>query len=489
MRGQILDGLKWDIVGKLINQFVGFFITIVLARLILPEEFALLAMITAFSSFVNGFVNFGFSSAIIQKKSVSSEELSSVFVINILLGILITITFYFSASFIARFYQHYELKSIAQVLSTTFVISSFGLLPWALMEKRFQFKLRMQVSVLSAVISGSLGVALAVKGYGVWSLVYQTVVNEFCRSFLSFILVKFRPKPVLNFHCLGGLSKIGLPIMLSGLMGSIFLRLDYLLIGKFFPSSILGLLFRAKSFRELIVRFSSESVGRVLFPVFSEKQNDRVWISNTALKSITMLIILVSTVTALLLVVDFELFYFLFGKKWFGAVRYFRLLLLSSITYPVVTVCTNVLIGLGKTKRFLIIDVVEKSGLVLGLVLAVHSRNIIYYLIVDLVTRYVVATIYLLRLEGVIDLKIGRILIVIIPYVVALVSFVTLVKLFSMGLDSKMFSTMMLKLSALCICLLLYWKIEMRFNHSSNFRELGKLAAGMFSRNSIKLFN
>lgn len=484
MKDKIISGFKWDFFGKISNQLVGFGITIILSRLLLPKEFAILAMVTAFSSFVNGFVNMGYSSAIIQRRDVTAVETSSVFFFNVLSGFLVSAIFYFCSTLIASFYQIIELDKIAKTLSLTFIVSSLGLVPMALMEKRFYFKSIMKVNLISATISGILGVFLALNDFGVWSLVYQILVNELLRSILSLWMIRFRPILIFNLTSLKDLSRVGLPIMASGLLNSIFQRLDYIVVGRFFPAELLGLLFRAKSFRELIIRYSSDSLGRVLFPAFSERQDDTDWIRNIATRSLLVLSFIVISFSSLLLLVDYEMFYILFGNNWTGAVPYFQILLLSSVSFPVAKICAKVLISIGKSQQFLKVDIIEKLGLLLGLLAAVMTRDIFYFLLIDMFTRYIVVFIYLRILDENIQLKVGELIYRILPLLVY--SIVTIYSL-KLCLDITTLSVQLLFTVKGFLFLVSYYvfvKIDLRLNKKSVFFELADVLYGI--RKNIK---
>lgn len=405
MKNNIISGLKWDFVGKMLNQSFGFIVTIVLARLLEPDDFALLAMVSAFSAFVNGFVNFGYTSALIQKKNIKDDDIYSVFYFNIVVAIFISLLFYLSAPLIATFYNNLLIEPIAKLLSLTFVLSSFGLVPWALLAKNLEFKLRMNVSVISGFVSGLFGIIFAFSGFGVWSLVFQVLINELLRSLLSIFYNNFQIKFLFSITSLKSLSKFGVPVFVSGLINSIFSKIDYLIIGKFFPVTLLGLLYRAKSFRTLIIRYSSDSLGKVLFPVYSKKQDDIAWVSsitNFSLKTTFYIIIFLSM---LLFLVGEEMFVILFSEKWLGAVPYFKILILSSVTFPMISILGNVLIGLGKSTRFLFLDMFEKIGLLIGIVLAVYKNNLLLYLYIDFIIRLISFGIFYFHVNKVIFLN------------------------------------------------------------------------------------
>lgn len=409
MKKEITNSLKWQLIGKIVNQSVGFFITIILSRLLIPEDFGLLAILVAFTSLVNGFVNFGFSSALIQKKQINKDETSSVFYVNIFMGVLLTIVFFFASNFIGDFYQDDRISKMAKVFALTFTINSFGLIGLALLEKEMRFKDLMKLQIISGITSGIIGVILAFNGFGVWSLLIQSLINESIKAILALWFSSFRPKLSFSFTSLKPLWKYGSNLFISGLLNSIFLRIDYLVIGKFFPAALLGLFYRAKSFRTLIMRYTSDSLGKVLFPVFSKKQDDLEWIKKSVEESLIIVVSIIGLFSAGLYCLGEEIFIILFSEKWIEAVPFFKILLLSSITFPIISILTNVLNGLGFSRKFLYADFFEKIGLIIGLVSAIYFNDFLLYLYVDLLVRYLNVCLFLYTVNKIVPLNIKRI--------------------------------------------------------------------------------
>lgn len=407
MKHQILNGFKWDLFGKLGNQIIGFLITILLARILNPSDYGLLAMVVAISSFVNGFINLGFTSALIQKSKISDIEVSSVFTLNICLGLLLSFIFFVSSGLISNFYEIPELKEIAQVMSLSFFINSFGLVGLALLAKKLDFKSTMIINLVSGITSGLFGLILAYNNFEVWSLVYSSLLNEAIRSCLALHKSKQKLRFKISFPSLKPLFNYGSKLFISGLMNSISNQIDYLIIGKFFSPNILGIFYRAKSFRTLIIRFFSESLGKVLFPAFSLKQNDKKWIASTIKNSIIIVIQCITLLNTLLILNSYEIFSILFTDKWLGSVKYFEVFMLSSIFIPLNNICGSAINGLGHSSLFLKIDLTEKIMLMLAVVSALVTENLILYLYIDGLIRFTMLLIYLSSTKSliIVDIK------------------------------------------------------------------------------------
>ncbi|WP_288955301.1 lipopolysaccharide biosynthesis protein [uncultured Polaribacter sp.] len=471
MENKILNSFKWDLLGKIINQSVGFVITIILSRLLMPEDFGLLALLVAFTSLVNGFVNFGFSSALIQKKTINITETSSVFFLNVFMGTVITVIFFFLSKFISEFYGDYRLNSLAKVFSLTFVINSTGLVSLALLEKEMRFKELMKIQTVSGMTSGVIGVTLALNDYGVWSLLIQSLINELLKALLALRISSFKPLFLFNYNALKPLGKYGFNLFLSGLLNSIFFRVDYLVMGKFFSPVLLGLFYRAKSFRTLIMRYTSDSLGKVFFPVFSKKQNDFSWMRKTILESLVIVSSLICFIATGLFVLSEEIFVILFSEKWVGAIPYFKILLLSSITFPIISIFSNVINGMGFSKKFLFTDIFEKIGILFGLIFAIYYKDFFIYLYIDLFVRYLNVFLFLYTVNKIISIEIKKI--------IFLLAFVSSVFLFSIFAISSVFSffhdiniyfMFILKGVGVIIIFALAIFIENKFNNNSIYK-------------------
>jgi O-antigen/teichoic acid export membrane protein len=399
----------WDLIGKVGNQGVGFVISVVLARLLEPADFGVLGMALAFSALANGFVNCGFSSAIVQKKAVSRKELSSVFHLNVAMGVILGGLFYLSSDLIGLYYNNKLVGDIAKVLSASFIINAFGLVSLALLEKELKFKERTYIALISGTLSGVVGLSLAFSGFGVWSLVLQSIINELLRSVLAIYYARFIPTRTFRFRHLRKLWGFGFNLFLSGLLNSIFFRIDYLVIGKFFPAATLGLFYRAKSFRTLVLRYTSESIGKVLFPTFSQKQTDIPWVRRNSEKALFYGAMAALFLIGGLYAVSDELFIVLFTKKWAGAVPYFKVLMFGALAFPLTGILGNVLNGMGHSRKFLMIDVVEKGGMVIGLVVAVVSHSFFSYLWIDVAARFLGVFLYFAAVHRLIGLDLIRI--------------------------------------------------------------------------------
>ncbi|MCA9441303.1 MAG: oligosaccharide flippase family protein, partial [Candidatus Omnitrophica bacterium] len=216
---------------------VQFVIGIVLARLLLPEQYGLIGMLSIFMAVAQSFVNSGFGSALIQKQDVTHIDTCSVFYFNILVGIVAAIVLCAIAPFIAVFYNQPILTPLTRAMSVIIVINSFALIQTSLLNKRIDFKTSTKVSLTASLTSGVVGIGVAYSGFGVWSLVAQQLVASIVTAALLWILNSWRPAWVFSFSSLRSMFGFGSRLLLSGLLNQIFANIYLLVIGKAYSAT------------------------------------------------------------------------------------------------------------------------------------------------------------------------------------------------------------------------------------------------------------
>jgi O-antigen/teichoic acid export membrane protein len=363
-----LDNLKakgarafiWDFSGKMATQGMGFVISIFLARLLEPSEFGLIAMVMVIIGMADVFTDVGLGGALIQRKKVLSVHYSSVFYFNLFIGSLLTLITYFSSRWIGAFYNNAELIPLAQVMSLSFVINAFSSVQISKLRKELNFAAITKSRFMASLLSGGLGVSLAFYGYGVWSLVAQTLSMGLFLNIFIWSISRWSPSLLFSFKALTQLWGFGFRMFLSSLLDAVFTRLDYLLIGKLFMPTTLGYFQRAKSLNLMVIQYSSSSLMRVLFPVLSKIQNDLPRLRKIIVKMTGVISFVVFLLLGGLYLVSEELIILLFGDKWRPSVNFFQILVFSGFGYPVSALLINVLRSRGNSKAFLRLEIYKK---------------------------------------------------------------------------------------------------------------------------------
>jgi len=357
-------GLKafiWDFLGKLSTQGMGFVVTIFLARLLEPSDFGLIAMIMVVVGVAQVFTDVGLGGALIQRRKVLPIHYSSVFYFNITIASILTCITYFSADFVAEFYNNQELIPLTQSISFLFVISAFSSVQAIRLRKQLNYATLTKLSFISSLLSGCVGILLALNGFGVWSLVAQVISQGLFYNLLLWKVTHWFPGFSFSFKALKQLWGYGFRMFLASLLEAVFARIDFLIIGKVFSASTLGYFQRAKQFNSLVVHYSSASLMAVMFPLLSKVQNDLPRFKNIILKSLNLLCLVVFVLLGGLYLTAEELIIFLFSDKWLPSVKYMEILILSGFSYPISALLVNVLSSRGNSKAFLKLEILKKT--------------------------------------------------------------------------------------------------------------------------------
>lgn len=367
-----IKAFVWQLLNKVLTNGMGFIVSIFLARLLEPSDFGLIAMIMVIFGLANVFTDVGLGAALIQRRRALPIHYSSVFYFNVFIGGFLTLLTYQSAHLVSEFYNNEALLQLTQAMSFLFIITALTSVQNTLLNKEIKFALLTKISLLSAFISGVTGIALAFGGAGVWSLVAQLLVNGIIYNIVIWFVSTWRPNLSFSWKALTQLWGFGFRMFLAGMLDAIFVRLDFLIIGKLFTPATLGFLQRAKSLNNMVVQYSSASLMAVLFPVLSKIQNDLPRFQNVIIKTLGIICFVVFLMLGGLYLISGELIVFLFTEKWLHSVGYFQILVLSGFSYPVSALLVNVLKSRGDSKGFLRLEIYKKVIMTLNFIVLYH---------------------------------------------------------------------------------------------------------------------
>ena len=360
LKAQGTTAFIWDFFGSIAKNGMGFIVSIFLARLLEPAEFGLIAMIMVIIGMAQIFSDIGLAGALIQRRRVLPIHYSSVFYFNIFIAFILTIITYFFAPNIGHFYHNPDLIPLAKVMSLLFVISAFSSVQNVKLRKELNYALLTKVNLMASFTSGVIGIILAFNDAGVWSLVAQSLSQGIVYNILIWNRANWKPSLAFSFKALFQLWGYGFHMFLSGLLETIFTRLDYLLIGKLFEATALGFFQRAKSLNLFVIRYSSQSLMNVLFPVLAKVQRDLPRFQNIIIKSLGVISFVTFLLVGGLYITSDELIVLLYGDKWLPSVHFFKILALSGFAYPVSALLVNILSSRGNSKAFLRLEIYKK---------------------------------------------------------------------------------------------------------------------------------
>lgn len=343
--------LSWDLLGSIGQQGVNFIISLFLARLLAPEAFGIVGMALVFISLFQVFADFGLASALIQCEQPTTLMYSSVFWLNLGVGILLCLVFQVVAPFIGKFYENDAVTLLIRYLAFGFIISALQGVQAIILTRNLDFKALSIRHLIAAAVSGFLGVGMAFQGYGVYALVVQQLSAGFIGALLLWWASKWLPRWEFSWQAIRTLMSFSAYIFFSQFLNVLLTRLDVLLIGKLFSPSTLGYYSRAESLNHLVVRYSSNSISKVFFPVLSRIQNQPNEFRILFLKILEAVAFIVFMLSGLLFITGEFLILLLFGEKWQPSVIIFQILILKVFNYPINSVLISSFLALGKARE------------------------------------------------------------------------------------------------------------------------------------------
>jgi len=369
-KGKLAKAAFWGSTGVIGKQVIVFIVGIILARILEPSDFGLISMIVVFSNLGNVFIDFGFSKAIIQAREINRTELSTIFYFNIFLGLIIAVLFYLSSGAIATFYNQPELVNLTRFISLIFIFNSMSLVQRSLFLKKIDMKSESIIIVAAALLSGGIAITLALTGFGVWSLASKLVLFAFFEACMLWIMSKWVPEIIFRISTLKRFLAFSLNMFGAGLLNFLSQNLDKLLIGKLFNASTLGYFDRAKQFNGFLQESFGRIMGKVMFPVLSERQDDAHEFNLLYRKSINMVGLLFVPLFFSLSLVAEPLILLLLTDKWLPSVPILQILAISGFALPLSSIMVNSIAAKGRAKLFLQIGIIKNSlglaGILIG---------------------------------------------------------------------------------------------------------------------------
>lgn len=355
-----ISGIGWSVVSRLGRIGLQFVIGAILARLLSPADFGLIAMITVFSGFANIFMDLGFGSALIQKQDARPEHYDSVFWLNVAAGLLLMVLFMVSAPLLARLYSQPLLTPLTLVISTNFFIAAFSSVQIALLQKRLLFNWLAYAELGALVLSGGVAIGMALAGFGVWSLATQTILMSLLLVLFVWFSSEWRPAWRFDRRAVGEL--IGFSSNLLGFNSlNYWLRNgDNFLIGRFLGTDALGIYGRAYSVMLLPLQMVSRTVGQVMFPAFSSIQDDRPRVARIYLRMTRTIAFITFPAMIGLWVVTPHFVPVVFGNQWLAMIPILRILCLVGMLQSIGTLNGNLYLSQGRS------DLQFRVGVVIG---------------------------------------------------------------------------------------------------------------------------
>ena len=347
---QIIKNTYWSGFEVISQQFIQILISIILARLLSPKDFGMFATISIFLYSGWQIIEGGLSGALTQNKNISDVHKSTVFWYNIFVSVLIFFVLWIFSKNISIFFNNTELTNVIRALSFNFILNGISNVHFSILQKELRFKERTIVGLVSIVISGFIGLYLAFSGFGVWSLVFQSLSFSFVKTLMLLKIYSWKPKLIFDYGIFRSMFSYGKNLMFCMLLRSIFQNIYNIVIGKLYSIIDLGFYDRGRRFAVLAYDTPSTFISRTLFPTLSVIQDDinEVRIKFNAFVSFS--IILIWPILVGLNLTGDMFIHIILGEKWLPSVPYFKIICLIGMMYPIHILCYGLLNSLGHSK-------------------------------------------------------------------------------------------------------------------------------------------
>ncbi len=323
------SGIIYSVLSKYSDIVVSIFVSALLARLLTPSEFGIVAILVVFISFFNLLSNLGISPAIVQHQSLSDEDISSIFSFTIVLGFIFSVLFFLSAPLMAYYYNEPAITNLARLTSLTIFLNSIQIVPNALNLKKLRFKEIGIITVAVHIITGIVAIILAYIGFGFYSLIINSILNGFLGFIAYFYLAPVKPTFRISIESIRKIAKFSSFQFLFTFINYFAMNTDNLLIGKYFSPKALGFYDKAYKLMLMPVQNLTFVITPILHPVLAEYQNDKIIIYNTYTKIVKILAIIGFPLSIFLYFNATEIINIIYGNQWGESIPVFRLLALS----------------------------------------------------------------------------------------------------------------------------------------------------------------
>lgn len=371
-RKAVFSNLIWRFMERCGAQLVSVVVSFVLARMLDPAVYGLVAKVTIITSIMLVFVDSGMANSLIQKKDPDDLDFSSVFFFNVAFCLVLYVGLFFSAPLIAEYNGQPELTAIVRVLGLTVVVAGVKNVQQAYVSKTMQFKRFFFATLGGTAVSAAVGIAMAYKGFGVWALVAQQLSNVTINTCVLWLTVGWRPKAMFSLKRLRALLGYGWKLLASGLLDTVYNKLREIFIAVFYTDTDLAFYNRGNALPNLIVENINSSIDSVLLPVLSAEQDHAEQVREMTRRAIKVSSYIIMPLMMGLAVCAEPFVRFFLTEKWLPCVPYLRIFCFTYSFYPLHTANLNAIKAMGRSDLFLILEIVKKAVGITALLLTMR---------------------------------------------------------------------------------------------------------------------
>ena len=361
LKKKTVKGVAWTSLNQVVSLGFGFVIGVILARLLSPSDYGLLAMIGVFNAIAMAFINSGFGNALVRKPDLTEDDNTTAFGFNIVVAVVMVGVIWLIAPFVAQFYDKPILCSLLRVEGFLLIVSSFKIVQNTQLSRALNFKAKMIINVTSQVIAGVVAILAAYRGFGVWSLVIQHFVSSITGLILLWLISPWRPRGRWNKKSFSYLWGYGSKLLASGLLDTVYSNIYPIVIGKFYSAADLGQYTRAKGYASIPSEGFTSVLQQVTFPVLSRIQEDDLRLATSYRRMLRFSVFLVFPIMIGMVALAYPLVISLVTDKWAQCVPYLQVICFAYMWYPVHAINLNLLQVKGRSDLFLRLEIIKKA--------------------------------------------------------------------------------------------------------------------------------
>lgn len=343
LRDKVAMGVAWSVAEKIGSMLLQVAVSIIVARLLMPDDFGVMAIMTFFTALALVVVDSGFSQTLIRKSEPTAEDYKSVFVFNIAISVLLYIGLTLTAPIVARFYEHDVIARIAPVLFLLLPVNALCVIQNTIFIREFRFDMLSKINFASSCVAGVIAIAMALAGMGVWALVGQRLGTMTAKAALLWLCSDWRAGGVFSTSTLRAMSPFSFRLMFTDIISAVYNNVAQLFIGKMYSTDTLGYFNQAQKLKELPVSSAMQSIQSVTYPALSNIKNDAAKFADSYRRVMMVTAFVMFPMMVGMIAVADDMFALLLGERWMPTVPYFRILSLCGVFYPVSMIAYNIL--------------------------------------------------------------------------------------------------------------------------------------------------
>lgn len=386
LKQKTVNGLFWSSFDSIINQGGSFIILILLARILTPVEFGLVGLTIIFITIAQVIAEGGLSYALIRRQDCTKKDFSTVFYFNITLSILLYVLIYTFSPFIATFFNQPILSQIIKLLAISIVIGSITSVQQTILTKKINFKVQAIISLIAVLLSGTISIYLAIKGYGVWSLVWRTLINQGVRSILLIFHNRWVPLFCIDSSSLKAMLHFGYKFMIINLLNVISKNIYNAIIGKSYSPTTLGYYTTADNCVSMASNTTSLIINKVAYPVLSKVNDNVAQLKQTARNFLSLSMLFSFALMIYLAVAAKPIIMLLLGEKWVASAPFLQLLCFAYIIFPAQQINQSIILSRGRSGLLLVVEVFKYLFIIPVIILGVLYG--IYILLIGFIIHY-----------------------------------------------------------------------------------------------------